>query len=828
MKNNNFNRRFLPLFVTQFLGAFNDNLFKSALLIFAAYAMPEKAGLTTNLIAGLFILPFFLFSATAGLVTARCNRRRLAVSLKITELLLMLTCAAVYHLQNLTLLTLLLFLMGTQSTFFGPVKYALLPQLLTKDELIKGNAYTEGGTYLSIILGSVLGAALPFTIVLGLLSALAVAGLVSAAKIPDAPAPLPEQKIHLNIFKETVRTISLLKKNKIIFRTIWGITWFWMVGAFCLTEIFPLASTVLNVTPSVVSLFLLLFSSGVGLGSYLSCKILKNRIDLFYVPLASLCITLCGFLIFVLTIGAQPATTPLKLAEFICSFRGGALIVLFTLMAIAGGIYVVPLNTLLQKTTPPGKLAQIIAGNNIVNSLGMVAVAGLSALLIAAGLSVPALFFIISLGNLAVATYISALYPKELVKSLFRLLLRALYRVKCEGFENITAAGSKVLIISNHTSLLDGILIAAFMPKSVCFAINTEWTKHPFVRLFSRIIDFYPIDTENPLSIRNLIGELNKNKTIMMFPEGRISVTGNLMKVYDGAGMVASLAGANILPLRIDGASLSKFSYLGSIMKTRWFPKIRLQMLPAQQISLTCQVSGTGEGRRQQIANTLFKIMQQMMTVTEQSTGNLFKDLLKAKSKYGNKKIIEDGHRHAKTYSEFIKLIKQQRKKIKRQPSATLPAENNIETAALLFALWSLNQSPVMADGTLLPPQSELFAKQAEAYYRFGTNARDVFFNDMGLNSIDGLIYGLLMPLLSGAKVFLNTSSHNLSDLIYDTDTTVLCLNKTDSLPRLGKSANRLDFYALRKVWLFAPAIADDNTKTEWLMRFGLRLKNMS
>ncbi len=844
-----FNRRFFPLFFTQFFGAFNDNLFKSALLLFAAFTFPAQSALYANIIAALFILPFFLFSAAAGTVAAKYDRRSLAVTLKISELCLMLAAALVYRWQSLPALVALLFLMGAQSAFFGPVKYALLPQLLHKGELVKGNAYTEGGTYFSIILGSVLGAALPFNYSLVILAAFAAAGLAAAWQIPAAPAPAPLQKLNLNLVKETAATIGRLKKNKVIWQTVWGITWFWMVGAFCLTQIFPLAAAVFNASPAVVSFFLLLFSAGVGFGAYLSYKILKNRITLFYVPLASLAITLCGFLIFAFSAGVKPAAVALSLPEFLLTARGAALALLFAAMAAAGGIYVVPLNTLLQKTAAPSRLAQIIAGNNIVNAFGMVVVAIACALLVSLGVSVPGLFLLMSLGNLAVAFYISRLYPRELVQSIFRLLLKALYRVECEGFEHMKNAPKKTLVISNHTSLLDGILIAAFLPRSVCFAINTDWTRHPFIRLFSRIIDFYPIDAGNPLSVRSLIGELNRGKTIMMFPEGRISVTGNLMKVYDGAGLIAEAAHAQILPLRIDGANLSKFSYLNGMIKTRWFPKIRLQMLPPQTLAIA--PASANATRRSQIADALFKIMKEMMAATEKPADNLYAELKRAARRYGNKKIIEDSARKPLTYRRFIKEIGREARKRRGSlaPEIAVAPGNGIQTAIGLFAAWKIgktavitpNPLPVIAEagngGTLQNPAvrfldgtaitAETLRRQwINAYYAHGTNARDAFFSELGLDNADGIACGLLLPLFTGAKLFLNNARKGASDLIYDTDSTVLCLKDANCLHRLGKSASRLDFYALRKVWLFAPAHADEADKALWLARFGLRLKN--
>ena len=835
-----FTKRFSGLFVTQFLGAFNDNLFKSALLIFAAYNFPAQSALYSNIIASLFILPFFLFSATAGKTAVKYNRRTAALCLKGTELVLMFGVMLVYQIQNLAMLAGLLFLMGTQSTFYGPIKYAVLPQLLKNEELIKGNAYTEGGTYLSIILGSFLGAVLPFPMACAVLIVCALAGIVSAYFIPSVPAPQPDTKIRWNIWQETKDTLAFLQKNKVLRLSIWGITWFWTVGAFCLTEIFPLAAVVFHTTSATVSFFLLIFSLGVGIGAFLSYKILKNQISLFYVPLASIGITVASFLIFCFSLGVKTPLLPISLGDFLLSLRGIGLLIAFLMISIAGGIYVVPLNTLLQKASTPAKLPQVIAANNIVNSFGMVLITVIAAILVACKISVPCLFLLLSIFNLWVAKYIAQMYPKELVKSLFRLLMRALYRVECVGFENMVKAPKKTLLIANHTSLLDGILIAAFMPRNVCFAINTEWTKHPFIRWFSRVIDFYPIDTQNPLSIRNLINELNHGRTIMMFPEGRISVTGNLMKVFDGAGMIAEAAHAKILPLRIAGADRSKFSYVNGLLNSCWFPKIRMQMLPPQTLDLA---HAEGETKRQKIASALYFIMRDMMIETENPATNLYEELVQAYHRYGNKPIIEDGSRKILSYHDLLTEIGKTEKTLATEVRFVMVgSEPNLVNVIKLFAVWKARKVAVIGENipaevqqntVLCLPDGEEYDVQTLhrtgicAYYNHGINLRDGFYNELSLQTVAGLCYGLFLPLFSGSKVFMNTLHKGSCDLVYDTDSTILCIDEMSSLERMGKTAGRLDFYAVRKVWYFGAEEIADTERQNWLNRFGLRLKKM-
>ena len=274
--------RFLPLLLTQFFGALNDNLFKNALLTMVAFKLTDKADILSNIIAGLFILPFFLFSATAGEVADKYNRAKIARVLKITELILMCAVAFVFYTENITLLIILLALMGTQSAFFGPIKYALLPQLLAKDELINANAYVEASTYTAILLGLILGTLLPVSAAIAVLIALALCGVIASRRIPDAPAPRPNAEISKNIFKAMADTFHIIRKNPVVFKSILGATWFWTVGALVAVQIYPLAGQILHASAGVITYFLIVFSLGVAFGSLACGNILKGLIHATY------------------------------------------------------------------------------------------------------------------------------------------------------------------------------------------------------------------------------------------------------------------------------------------------------------------------------------------------------------------------------------------------------------------------------------------------------------------------------------------------------------------------------------------------------------------
>lgn len=695
-------KRFIPLLVTQFLGAFNDNLFKNTLMTFVAYKLvtdEQLVGIYSNIIAGIFILPYFLFSALAGLLADKYNRAKLTRILKLTELVLMVGAAVVFVTKSLFLLIVLLFFMGMQSTFFGPIKYALLPQLLRSDELIAGNAAVEGSTYISIILGAILGTLLPLPLSIALLLVCAGAGVYAGFQIPSAPGGTPRLKINMNIFRQIKENIGLIRSHIIVFRTIIGATWFWILGAFFLTELFPLCSKVFNTEKSVVTLFLILFSFGVGAGSFFCNKLLKGEVGIVYVPISAVGLSVCSFLIYLLSVGFPAPVEPLSLIDFVSMGRGFAMAVCLFIFAFFGGLYVVPLNALMQKKAPKSHVASVIAGNNIVNSLGMAGISLVAVLLISLGCKITDLFLFVAVISVGVAFYICRLLPDALVRSLFRSLLQLFFRVEVEGVQNLVNAGSKTLIIANHVSLLDGLLIAAYLPRKITFAIDSDWGEKWYVRLFSGLVDFYPLNPANPMAIRALIEEVNKNKTVMIFPEGRISLTGSLMKVYEGAGVVAQKSGAKIIPLRIDGAQYSKFSYLGNLIKTKMFPKIKMFVLPACEIDVPHGL--TLREKRHLTSLQLHDIMAGMIYDTSNKNVSVFDSLLEAEKVFGSAhKIALDMSKKTLDYSQLLLksyvLGAAYQKAFSEDEKIGIFLPNSLAAVVSFFALQSVEKIPVM------------------------------------------------------------------------------------------------------------------------------------
>lgn len=710
-------RRFVPLLLTQFFGAFNDNLFKNTLMTFVAYKMVAQlqvVGIYSNIIAGVFILPYFLFSALAGALADKYNRAYMTRILKCTELLLMIGAGVVFATKSVPLLIIILFFMGAQSTFFGPIKYALLPQFLKSDELIAGNAYVEASTYISIILGSVFGTILPINVSIFVLLVCAIIGVVSSWKIPQAAGMQPDLKINCNIFRLIAENLKFIKSHIIVYRTIIGATWFWVLGAFFLTQLFPLFSKVFNTKQEVVTLFLVVFSVGVGCGSVLCNKLLKGEISIIYVPISAVGLSVCSFAVYLLSVGFNTPSEPLGIFEFLLLPRGFLMFICLFAFAFMGGMYIVPLNALMQKKAPQKFTASVIAGNNIINSLGMVAISIFAAVLMAFGFKITDLFLFVAIISAIVAFYICKLLPDALLRSVFCSVLNLFFHVKVDGLQNLRSAGSKVLIIANHVSLLDGVLVAAYLPRKITFAIDSNWGNKWYVKMFSGIVNFYPLNPANPMAIRSLIDVVNKGKTVMIFPEGRISVTGSLMKIYEGAGVIAAKSGAKIVPIRIDGAQYSKFSYLEGVIKTQMFPKIKLSVLPPCQLNLSDDL--TMRERRRITSLKLHDIMADMVYQTTEKNVPIFNSLLKAENIYGHKhQVALDIMKKTLTYSSFLLktyvLGSAFHKAFEQEKNIGVLLPNSLAGVVSFFALQSVGKIPVMLNFSLGDKQFEACLK---------------------------------------------------------------------------------------------------------------------
>jgi len=414
-------RRFAPFFWTQFAGAANDNVFKNAFVVFvtfeAARGIAADAGTIVNLIGAVFILPFMLFSATAGQLADKYEKSRLIRWIKVFEVAIMVVGLAGFALENVALLFVALALLGVHSTLFGPVKYAILPQHLASEELVGGNGLVESGTFVAILLGTIAGglavSVKPHgTLVAGALTlAIAVAGWLASRRIPLTPAVAPELAINWNPLTETWRNARLAHGNLVVWRSMLGISWFWFYGAIYLAQLPAFTQRVLGGDEHVFTLLLALFSIGIGIGSLLCERLSGRKIELGLVPFGSIGLTLFAFDLWLATRTMSPGAST-GVGAFLAVGAHWRVAADIVLLGIFGGFYTVPLYALIQARSEPSHRARIIAANNILNALFIVVSAGVAIGLLRAGLSIPELFAVVGAMNAAVAAYIYTLVPE--------------------------------------------------------------------------------------------------------------------------------------------------------------------------------------------------------------------------------------------------------------------------------------------------------------------------------------------------------------------------------------------------------------------------------
>jgi len=561
-------RRFLPFFCTQFLGAFNDNVFKQSLIILLAFNAASMTTLApvvlTNLCAGLFILPFFLFSATAGQLADKFDKTRIIRLVKTAEILIMILAGFGFHYQQLWMLLLALFLMGTHSSVFGPIKYAILPQSLEKDELVGGNALVETGTSLAILLGSMLGGWLISLedggrdIVSWTVLGIAFLGFLVSWQIPQAPAGNPDLKINWNPLSETWHNYQFVRKNRVVMLSILGISWFWYYGATFLTQIPAYTKDVLGGNEHVVTFLLTVFSVGIAIGSLLCEKLSDKRVELGLVPFGSIGLTLFGVDLFFATNHLTPEVTT-GLAEFIVNplhYR-----VIFDLVGIGifGGFYIVPLYSLVQSRSEPAHRARTIAGNNIMNALFMVCSAIIAVVVLKVlQLTISELFLLTAVFSAIVSMYIFTLVPEFLMRFLVWIFMSLFYRVDRHGLQHIPEEGPCV-VVCNHVSFYDALILSTAIRRPMRFVMDHHIFKIPVVSFIFRTARAIPVAPakEDPEMLDRaydaIAAALADGEVVCIFPEGRITDNGEIYPFKNGIQRIVDRTPTTVVPLALRG-----------------------------------------------------------------------------------------------------------------------------------------------------------------------------------------------------------------------------------------------------------------------------------
>jgi 1-acyl-sn-glycerol-3-phosphate acyltransferase len=588
-------RRFGPFFLTQLLGAFNDNVYKNALVILVAYHAATYSSLDpnllTNLAAGVFILPFVLFSASAGQIADKFEKSVIIRVIKAVEIGIMVIGSAGLLLKSLPLLFAALFLLGLHSTFFGPVKYAILPQALTAAELIGGNGLVEMGTFVAILAGTLVAGLLValdggIAWVCALILVVSVMGLLASLAIPRAPAAAASLTFEWNPFRETWTNLKFAKQNRTVFLSLLGISWFWFYGAMFLSQFPNYSKAVLGGNEHVVTLLLALFSVGVAAGSLLCERLSGHKVEIGLVPFGSIGLSVFAVDLFFATPGSV-ATAGVGAWQFTTQPGSWRVVMDLFLIGMFGGFYIVPLYALIQTRCAPSHRSRVIAANNILNALFMVVAAGIAVLALGFGLTIAQLLLLTGVLNAVVAIYIYTLVPEFLLRFIDWLLVHSIYRLKASGTENIPEEGA-ALLVCNHQSLADALIITAACRRPIRFVMYYAIFNVPVLRFIFRSMKAIPIagSKEAPEVLEQAYDEiaaaLADGQLVCIFPEGQLTHDGEIGPFRPGLRRILDRTPVPVVPMALSGLWRSIFSRNRDKWKVATlFPSVGLRVGPA-------------------------------------------------------------------------------------------------------------------------------------------------------------------------------------------------------------------------------------------------------
>ena len=579
-------RRFAPFFWTQALGAFNDNAFRNALVILVAFQMGldrHTVSLYTNLAPALFILPFFLFSATAGQLAEKYEKSRIIRYVKLFEIGAMVLAAFGFYTHQTSLLLIVLFLMGLHSTMFGPIKYEILPQALQPAELVGGNGLIETGTQLAILIGMIMGGTLMAIAGAGpllagaVVIAVAVIGYLVSWTIPPAPATAPTLKLNWNPLSETVRVIKITRESRAVFNAILGISWFWFFGSVLVAQLPNYTTFNLGGDSSVNILVLTIFSIGTGIGSLLCERMSGHRVEVGLVPLGAFGLTAFGIELFLARPGPALAHG-LNWLAFLQAPGSLRIALDLTLIGIFAGFYVVPLFAFIQSRTPSDRLSRVIAGNNIINALFICGAAGFGLGLGALGLGATQIFLVTAILNALVASYIFTLVPEFLMRFITWVLVNALYRVRVDGAQNIPEDGA-VVLVCNHVSFMDALLLMANLRRPARFVMYHKIFNIPLLSFVFRTAKAIPIAgyKEDPQVLQQAYDAIDEalqaGEVVCIFPEGSLTRDGEIAPFRPGIEKVLARRPVPVVPMALRGLWGSVWSRRDSMLHRTRLPR---------------------------------------------------------------------------------------------------------------------------------------------------------------------------------------------------------------------------------------------------------------
>ena len=922
-------RRFAPLFWCQFFSAFSDNFLKNALTFLIVFHVAGSSASLTQLAAAVFIAPYFFLSALGGQIADRYDKAIIAQRLKLAEIGVALIAIIGFVTHSLPILFVALFGFGVIGSLFGPIKYGILPDLLPKSALPGANALVEGATFLAILLGTIVGGLAakdggdPASFS-GLMLVFALLCWGSSLFIPKVGSGAPDLVISKNIASSTMELINHLRSDR---RLWWGAlvtSWFWLVGAVVLSLMPSLVKGVLGGNENVVTIYLAIFSIAVAVGSGLAAWLASGRIVLLPTLVGAV-----GLTAFALDLGWATFGLPLKLEQtgvsaVFTSGLGLRMAIDLAGLAISGGLYIVPTFAAVQAWAGADRRARVIAAVNVLNAAFMVGGTLMIALLqheSTLALTSPAVCLIIGVSTAIVAILIAKTMPANPMMDFLSILFRAFYRVEIRGVENLLNAGHNPIIALNHTSFLDAALALSLLPKDPVFAIDSAMAQNWWVKPFLRFTRAMPLDPTKPMATRTLINAVKGGEPLIIFPEGRLTVTGSLMKVYDGAGLIADKTDAFVVPVRLEGLDATPFTRLSRAqVRRRWFPKVTVTLL--EPVKLSVDPALKGKNRRIAAGAALYEIMSNLVYRTTSIERTVPEALIEAAEIHGMSRVaVEDPVTGTLSYRKLLLGARILGEKLMplapegKPIGLMLPNANG--AAVTLIALMSAGRVPAMINFTagvanvlaackasqvdtivtsrtfiekgrldaliagleptikivyledvrptitlgdklrglrnskkplverkpgdwaaiLFTSGSEgtpkgvvlshrnMLANAAQAAARIDFGRTDKVFNVLPVFHSFGLTVGLVLPLVSGVRIYLYPSPLHyriVPELIYGTNATIMFGTDT-FLAGYARSAHAYDFRSLRYILAGAEPVKEATRRT-YLEKFGLRI----
>ncbi len=707
------NRRFLPLFLSQISGIVIDNLYRTSFLMILFYSSSQSQfsqgsrELLSSLSLALIVLPYFLFSPIAGDMCDKYSKSKMVFYIKLVEMFIVCFGSAALAYENIPCMLATIFLLGSHTTFLSPLKLSLLPEYLADNELITGNAYIEIGTFSAILVGEIFANVLHTSnfglslVITGMFSLCSI-GLISSLYLVPTEPKNKDLAIDYNFIYGIFRVVKSIRYSRTVYLCILGISWFWLVSGIVMTEIPILMTQTMHADSYVLTLSLAIFGVGIALGSMLCNYLLKNRIEATYVPIAAFGVSCTLYDLASILHTFEPMADYVNLLTFMSTWTNWRILLDFGLIGCFGGLYHVPLYTLMQHESPEKERARVVACHNIVSTAFVITGSVLDIALRKVFLGNPAyIFAFVSAMFFWLSLYISQIMPYNILQTALRSCFRSLYRAKITGMDQyINNRDQPLIIIANHTSWLDAIILAAFFPDKLTFALSNNMTDHWLARYFIKLNKVYLIDPTQAMSLRGLIDAVKNGEKVVMFPEGRLTVTGSLMKIYEAPALVAHKTGAKILPVNIAGMQHTVFTRMRNKALQLW-PQLHVHIAPVQTFT-PCSTSG--KSVRAQASSFLYNIMTDISYESHKSSDNLLTTLVNAAKSHGLRMpIAEDIQRNPTSYRALLQKIFILQSTLSHRLSTFnigLLLPTFIPTIVNFFSIQALGKTPVMLNFT--------------------------------------------------------------------------------------------------------------------------------